>query len=58
MSTRRPLGPGPVPVVDNPETQPEAPVPLAGLAAERLQGAATAPSVRATPLSTGPTTTG
>ncbi|MFF0199018.1 hypothetical protein ACFYT5_39580 [Streptomyces anulatus] len=63
MTTRRPLGTGPVPAVDDDQGPPPGvPVPRAVLAAERLQGAATAPAVLRPagrrPLSTGPTTTG
>ncbi|MFF2235708.1 hypothetical protein [Streptomyces anulatus] len=61
MTNRRPLGTGPVPAADTPGT-PGVPVPRAVLAAERLQGAATAPAVLRPagrrPLSTGPTTAG
>ncbi|WP_405194457.1 hypothetical protein [Streptomyces anulatus] len=59
MSTRRPLGTGPVPAVDDQGTPPGAPVPRTVLAAERLEGAATVPVVLRPagrrPLSTGPT---
>ncbi|MFD6587721.1 hypothetical protein ACFWED_12640 [Streptomyces anulatus] len=62
MSTRRPLGTGPVPAADTPGVPHGVPVPRAVLAAERLEGAATAPAVLRPagrrPLSTGPTTTG
>ncbi|MGW7097618.1 hypothetical protein [Streptomyces sp. NPDC054874] len=62
MTTPRLLGTGPVPAVDTQGAPPGAPVPRAVLAAERLEGAATAPAVlRAAgrrPLSTGPATTG
>ncbi|MFE9701615.1 MULTISPECIES: hypothetical protein [unclassified Streptomyces] len=62
MTTRRPLGTGPVPAVDDQEVPPGIPVPRAVLAAERLQGAAAAPAVSRPagrrPLSTGPTTAG
>ncbi|MFF0199031.1 hypothetical protein ACFYT5_39645 [Streptomyces anulatus] len=62
MSTRRPLGTGPIPAVDTPGAPPGVPVPRAVLAAERLEGAATAPAVLRPagrrPLSTGPTTAG
>ncbi|MCX4516070.1 hypothetical protein OG402_38335 [Streptomyces anulatus] len=61
MSTRRPLGTGPVPAVDDQGT-PGVPVPRAVLAAERLDGVVAAPPVPRPagrrPLSTGPTTTG
>ncbi|MFJ2154048.1 hypothetical protein ACIOHB_35490 [Streptomyces microflavus] len=56
MATRRPLGTGPVPAVDNQGAPPA--VPRAVLAAERLDGAtATPPVLRPAgrrPLSTGP----
>lgn len=62
MTTRRPLGTGPVPAIDDQEVPPGAPVPRAVLAAERLDGVAAAPPVTRPagrrPLSTGPTTTG
>ncbi|MFI0013693.1 MULTISPECIES: hypothetical protein [Streptomyces] len=62
MTTRRPLGTGPVPAVDDQGTPHGAPVPRAVLAAERLHGAATAPAVLRPagrrPLSTGPNTAG
>ncbi|WP_228183953.1 hypothetical protein [Streptomyces anulatus] len=61
MSTRRPLGTGPVPAVGTPGT-PGVPVPRAVLAAERLDGVSAAPpALRPAgrrPLSTGPTTAG
>ncbi|WP_406119709.1 hypothetical protein [Streptomyces anulatus] len=60
MTTRRPLGTGPVSAVDTPETPPGPPVPRSVLAAERLDGVATVqPVLRRAgrrPLSTGPTT--
>ncbi|MDX3596609.1 hypothetical protein PV749_36360 [Streptomyces sp. ID03-2B] len=44
MTNRRPLGTGPVPAVDDtPGAPPGGAVPRAVLAAERLEGAATAP---------------
>ncbi|MFJ2101501.1 hypothetical protein ACIOHR_30510 [Streptomyces anulatus] len=62
MSTRRPLGTGPVPAIDPQEVPPGMPVPRAVRAAERLEGAATAPVVLRPagrrPLSTGPATAG
>ncbi|MFE9701594.1 hypothetical protein [Streptomyces sp. NPDC006270] len=63
MTTRRPLGTGPAPAVDDQGTPPGVPVPRAVLAAERLDGAAaTAPPAPRPagrrPLSTGPTPTG
>ncbi|WP_069755621.1 hypothetical protein [Streptomyces sp. EN16] len=63
MTTRRPLGTGPVPAVDTQGAPPPgSPVPRAVLAAERLNGVATVPPVARPagrrPLSTGPTTTG
>ncbi|MFH8886758.1 hypothetical protein [Streptomyces californicus] len=61
MTTRRPLGTGPAPVVDTLGVPPDAPVPRAVLATERLDGvAAASPATRPAgrrPLSTGPTTT-
>lgn len=45
MPTRRPLGTGPVPAVDTQGPPPGVPVPRAVLAAEHLEGAATAPAV-------------
>ncbi|MFI6143410.1 hypothetical protein ACIBCC_35115 [Streptomyces griseus] len=62
MTTRRPLGTGPVPAIDDQGTPPGVPIPRAVLAAERLNGAAAATPV-ARPagrrrLSTGPTTGG
>ncbi|MEU5234613.1 hypothetical protein AB0G82_36005 [Streptomyces anulatus] len=61
MTTRRPLGTGPVSAVDTPETPPPGPpVPRSVLAAERMDGvAAVQPVLRRVgrrPLSTGPTT--
>ncbi|MEV7114399.1 hypothetical protein [Streptomyces anulatus] len=60
MSTRRPLGTGPVPAVDDDQGTPGVPVPRTVLAAERLDGVATVPAVLRPagrrPLSTGPTT--
>ncbi|WP_326621924.1 hypothetical protein OH797_39565 (plasmid) [Streptomyces anulatus] len=64
MTTRRrPLGTGPVPAIDDtPGAPPGGAVPRAMLAAERLPGAATAPSVLRPagrrPLSTGPASAG
>ncbi|MFH9125722.1 hypothetical protein [Streptomyces globisporus] len=62
MTTRRPLGTGPVPADDDQGTPPGAPVPRAVLAAERLDGASAAPPVLRPvgrrPLSTGPATGG
>ncbi|WP_331762157.1 hypothetical protein OG473_38365 [Streptomyces anulatus] len=63
MTTRRPLGTGPVPAVDTQGTPPPgSPVPRAVLAAERLDGvAAVPPAARPAgrrPLSTGPTADG
>ncbi|MEV3898350.1 hypothetical protein [Streptomyces anulatus] len=63
MSTRRPLGTGPVPAIDDDQETPRGmPVPRGVLAAERLDGAATVPPVLRPagrrPLSTGPTTAG
>ncbi|MEV7907324.1 hypothetical protein [Streptomyces anulatus] len=66
MTTRRPLGTGPVPpAVDTQGAPPpDSPVPRAVLAAERLNGAVTAPAPPVArpagrrPLSTGPTTAG
>ncbi|MFJ7415605.1 hypothetical protein ACIQWZ_33105 [Streptomyces sp. NPDC098077] len=62
MTTRRPLGTGPVLIVDDQGTPPGVPVPRAVLAAERLDGVAAAPLVTRPagrrPLSTGPATTG
>ncbi|MFI5726755.1 hypothetical protein [Streptomyces cyaneofuscatus] len=58
MTTRRPLGTGPVPAVDNQGAPPGGAVPRAVLAAERLDGATAAPPVSRPagrrPLSTGP----
>ncbi|MEV7167430.1 hypothetical protein AB0N60_35705 [Streptomyces microflavus] len=60
MNTRRPLGTGPAPALDDHRTPPTAPVPRAVLAAERLDGVATVPPVLRPagrrPLNTGPTT--
>lgn len=62
VTTRRPLGTGPVPAADNQGAPPGAPVPRAVLAAERLDGATAAPPVSRPagrrPLSTGPATGG
>ncbi|MEV7659887.1 hypothetical protein AB0O39_37730 [Streptomyces anulatus] len=62
MTTRRPLGTGPVPAVDTDGASPGVPVPRAVLAAERLDGVASVPPVPRPagrcPLSTGPTATG
>ncbi|MFJ2438815.1 hypothetical protein ACIOWM_36990 [Streptomyces anulatus] len=60
MTTRRPLGTGPVPAVDTQGAPPGSPIPRAVLAAERLDGVATVPPVPRPagrrPLSTGPST--
>ncbi|MGW7231136.1 hypothetical protein [Streptomyces cyaneofuscatus] len=60
MTTRRPLGTGPVPAVDKQGAPPGGAVPRAVLAAERLDGATAAPPVSRPagrrPLSTGPAT--
>ncbi|MEW2071390.1 hypothetical protein [Streptomyces sp. NPDC007346] len=62
MTTRRPLGTGPVPAADDQGAPPGGAVPRAVLAAERLEGATAAPPVSRPagrrPLSTGPTTAG
>ncbi|MFD6656145.1 hypothetical protein ACFWEB_13505 [Streptomyces parvus] len=62
MSTRRPLGTGPVPAVDDAPGTPGVPGARAVLAAERLDSVATVPPMLRPagrrPLSTGPTTTG
>ncbi|WOP07020.1 hypothetical protein R2B67_35900 [Streptomyces cyaneofuscatus] len=59
MTTRRPLGTGPAPAVDNQGAPPGKAVPRAVLAAERLDGATAAQPVSRPagrrPLSTGPT---
>ncbi|MEV5259902.1 hypothetical protein AB0L02_17830 [Streptomyces anulatus] len=59
MTTRHPLGTGPVPAVDDDQGTPHGvPVPRAVLAAERLNGVTAAPPVPRPagrrPLSTGP----
>lgn len=60
MTTRRPLGTGPAPAIDDQGTPPGAPVPRALLAAERLDGVTGAPLVPRPagrrPLGTGPAT--
>ncbi|MFJ2437864.1 hypothetical protein ACIOWM_32070 [Streptomyces anulatus] len=62
MTTRRPLGTGPVPAVGTQGTPPGSPVPRAVLAAKRLDGVAAVPPVARPagrrPLSTGPTAGG